>query len=1738
MLRHPQKRMMKSLLIGALLLALSPHDLHGQRYDLKFQIIDNKSGLPQNSVQAIAQDSLGFVWIGTQDGLCRYDGEEIRVLNSRMPEYSELLSNDVTCLVSSWPILWIGTIRGLNSYNIALDKIEQFQFVDDSENTGVQSIAYDDVRRTVWVGTSSGLFSSDVTLHALFKLNSPILNHINARSLRCYHGILFVASDVGLLSMSLEDSVVRTIQKGQFKKIALDQSGNICFLSTANEVYSYDSKTQQVRTHGSPLKDLRTVEINDFCFLMGRPLFCTKDNGIYYNGNWNQTFGGGTKSLSEDRILCNFVDRTGVLWVGTLTKGLCKYNPNLDFIEHYTSSPLFPSSPFFLPRPIVWSFSELNADTIVIGMDEGGISYFDKHRRQFGRVKSSFSELRNATVRALSSIDDNIWIGDDNGNLYVMNKHGEHRIHRYAIFPMEKIKIIKQLAGSLIAVGTDHHLHLLDISSKKRVSIDVELVYSLYYDSSRHYLLVGSRNKGLIGVNVEKQHYDVLSRRATDILALCHTKSFKDKILVGTKGMGLLIFDSELGQYVDKPLIKDPRASVIHGVVEDRSGEDIWVSTNSGIYQFNISSGEYTCYAGYAGMQDMEFCGGAYFADRDGRIYFGGINGFNVLDPEKLERHAVTFRPNQVYIADLQGGSIPSRVHPDIVSDSNVVVKSFFRVTLEEKPILFRIGVIDFDRIQKSDYQVFTISKGGDSTRLVALNNSNTFSFDYSLFDDFALFLRSVEYRLTFNRVNDLGGLAHESNKTVTVEIERGPIVYLLSLLGIAAVVVSSLIIGIRVLWRRKRKRFDALHRERINDISGVFTTNRLIDLSLRNLKSFYGYERASFARYDLRTQKFLPVGSVEADDKLYSDFITRFETSGFRCKVDADRAITFQVFEHNLATSRNYAVFEDTLIVACVGSGQQSLSGDIASKQLLGVFLCKKRFLHFREVEDSLIYVDNVARTLYSILERESSLEIETIVRSTSERTGDPIRFLEEIISHVETTFPIVKTVELLIHTFNSNDNSRDLLVTSNRLSKTTSPDDVRELQYQGSDVMTMKLYSVERLCLANVQFLESLFIAALEFYYRAKLDSTLREMVLPFKLFSIKQLGEDKESSEEAFVSPLFTAIQHYFGSDYVSFWIKDVNDREREFYYHEKFCSIKLKDSCPSFGTASLATETLQWETATILDLENDAGSCVHFLESVRGNEFRSCIYVPIGVASDGRIPQDKVSGQDQFAFIVIYSKRQILKLFKHDYKFLGLIADKGPFIQARKLIDLTSVIHHESTPNLRESLQKLIDVARRYSFSDLIMFFWYKNVDTMENKHEKEFIYSGVLVESSAEKVKASLQLRNDLIDDFIPNRDEIIWIEDDRDYQRQFGKRLSRIRLRSPEYSERFYYREGIKSFVACPLISGQRKIGIIFFNFRRRHFRRNDENEYMIRSFVRSAKNEFISARYYEMLKIEKEVEKAKLDYERRVVDTLRLEFIDSEKKKEEIKETLRATLSNFSDYTQFLMFRSLFHDMRSFLSAQLESLSNIDASAERLTDVEKVLVEKEIQRVKLHGQRITDFLQLFDFSQQGEEEPEEEVELVPILKKLKSFFLKPEVALDPADPEQRIDFAIIATTSPIPPFKCKRTLISMVFYNLISNAIYALSEVPHRTDKQIQILLRFNHNNYTITVRDNGLGLKRDEIDEVSMFKYGKTTKPRGLGIGLFFVKDVIEEKFQGKVHFKRDQGFSEFILTFPYIH
>ncbi|EHQ31190.1 hybrid sensor histidine kinase/response regulator transcription factor [Mucilaginibacter paludis] len=661
-----------------------------QARKLKFKHISIEQGLSNSTIEVIFQDSRGFMWFGTRDGLNRYDGNSITVYRNNLKDTTSISDNYISCIYEDrYHNLWIGTINGLNSYNSDRNNFIRYKHsgsnVNSISSNNITGISRDN-HDGLWISTNGGGLNH-------FNLNTRTFNrpYINRQ-----------AADIHYLYA--------------------DKNQNL-WLGTATGLVFFDVKTKRFSSYPNRVdipKDSKTNVIN---FIQqdasGALWLGTEDNGLILFDPAKNVFtpirhsDQDDGSLSGNMIKSLLVDHSGQLWAGTINGGLNQYDAKNHVFNHYQNQPQNSSS---LSQRTISALFEDRQGNLWVGTHRGGINLYTPGADKFKlfQQEASGKGLSYNDVKTFcQDRDGDIWIGTDGGGLNLFDKE-INIVRHYRYNPKQKNTLgadavldITQDSRNNIWVSTwGGGLNLLDkqtgnftrflnnpadsksISSNKvqkvfedsRKNLWVATYYgglNLYnrkthtftrvnYDAAHKTSLKGNN---VISVNEDKAGNiwigtDDGGLNCYDPVYKTFTHYFDDGermpdlrvIFVDSKGRvwigqaGLYLFDAvhkKFALYTGKGGLS---TEFIKGIAEDEKG-NFWISTSNGLTQFNPDN--YYCkkYNTGDGLQGLEFEANAFLKTRDGQLLFGGVNGFNAFYPHSISVNQ--FIP-PVYITNFQ----------------------------------------------------------------------------------------------------------------------------------------------------------------------------------------------------------------------------------------------------------------------------------------------------------------------------------------------------------------------------------------------------------------------------------------------------------------------------------------------------------------------------------------------------------------------------------------------------------------------------------------------------------------------------------------------------------------------------------------------------------------------------------------------------------------------------------------------------------------------------------------------------------------------------------------------------------------------------------------------------------------------------------------------------------------------------------------------------------------------------
>lgn len=635
----------------------------GRAQSLKFQHIGVDEGLSQDIVTSIAQDSLGFMWFGTEDGLNMYDGYGITVFKYDPRDTNSLPSSGIISLiVDSRGRLWTGTGDG----SIMEPGTRKFTRINLAKGEATFCEGEDS---NIWISTSHGLYNyaSDqkvvrvfIGAEAWFPANVMLYDQREKR--------LFIGSSTGLNVFSvLGDTLIPeraaraigSIKGHNVSALCRSSNGDI-FVGTLDAgLFRISSNLETVEQYRPYAGDQRTLSDN-------RVLALAED---HQRRLWVGTFSGldmldrvsgkftrykdesDVDGLRGDRVYSICVDRSGALWVGTYRGGVNRFDPHRQRFTHIAYEPEKEGG---LHARDVFSLLETDDRDLWVGTDDGlfrrssGTNRF-RHYKHDPRKQRSLS---NDGIFALCQRrNGELWIGGGDG---VANRYepAEDGFVRYPLPRGNAIRSIYETRDGRLFVGTDSRgAFVLDSIRHKFVPWEVQGdsshpagVWAMYQDRPGFLWLgtfylpyivrVDPVTQNAVKIYADPQHEGALM--IPSVRAFC--ENIDDTLYLGTWAAGFARFDRSSDSYTWYTEIDGLPNNYVKAMQSDTRGR-IWIATEKGLARFDLKTESFRTYTVEDGLQSNFFWSGSSCKGKDGRLYFGGTNGFNVFHPDSISEN-------------------------------------------------------------------------------------------------------------------------------------------------------------------------------------------------------------------------------------------------------------------------------------------------------------------------------------------------------------------------------------------------------------------------------------------------------------------------------------------------------------------------------------------------------------------------------------------------------------------------------------------------------------------------------------------------------------------------------------------------------------------------------------------------------------------------------------------------------------------------------------------------------------------------------------------------------------------------------------------------------------------------------------------------------------------------------------------------------------------------------------------
>ncbi|WP_316812049.1 two-component regulator propeller domain-containing protein [Pedobacter heparinus] len=742
-------------------LLTSAHLANAQTGGKQFRNISVDKGLSQSTVFAIRQDTLGFIWVGTQDGLNRYDSKHFKVYRPVKGKSRTLQSSYIRSLfIDHAGSLWVGGNQGVSRYDYKTDSFTNYKLPRSVGEWYICSMT-EDAGRNIWVVSIAGdIFRLKPGEKAFVPMNLNTLTKgvKNISYIGVWKNTMLLGTDVGLFKINDKRNDISQINLGIDKPGINDVfiDDNELWIGTEGHgLLRYDSETREntafvhtalknsiaddnVRSinkdadgniwlgtfKGLSILNPGNLTFENYRHQISQPFTIGQNSvrGIYRDrqkGMWLGTYYGGVSYYHKDDIKFNLLsqntgkpslndevisvikqDKSGNFWIGTNNKGVNYWDPGKNTISYYSSDE---NNPNGLSSNNIKAIDFDDAGNVLIGTHKGGLNLLNpltgKITRYLHRTNDPNSIAGDLVYSILKDYKGRIWIGTRSG---------------LDQFQPESQKFI--------------HISL-DRAGKRLISDDITCLF----EDSSHRIWIGTTN----GVS---QFYpdnllfgNIGDGKLSEDIVNCITEDSKKRIWMGTRD-GLSLYNEAKRSFLPFKNESDFLKGTIYGIQPDDEG-NLWISTNSGLVKFNPDhQSSLQAFDESDGLQNNQFNEYSFYKAKDGMLLFGGIKGISYFYPSALKQRPLPLKLHFTGL-DVFNKTVSADDGTNILTD-HIDQTEALELSPEYKQFSILFNTFNFISANRTHYQykLEGIDKEWQDTEALKISYSNLPYGDYELY--------------------------------------------------------------------------------------------------------------------------------------------------------------------------------------------------------------------------------------------------------------------------------------------------------------------------------------------------------------------------------------------------------------------------------------------------------------------------------------------------------------------------------------------------------------------------------------------------------------------------------------------------------------------------------------------------------------------------------------------------------------------------------------------------------------------------------------------------------------------------------------------------------------------------------------------------------------------------------------------------------------------------------------------
>jgi signal transduction histidine kinase/ligand-binding sensor domain-containing protein/DNA-binding response OmpR family regulator len=692
----------------------------GQNYPIRH--LDISSGLSNNSVASIYQDQNGYMWFGTFDGLNRYDGNDFKIYRHIHTDPNSIQGNAISCIEGDFENnLWVGTTAGPVVFNAERSSFSPLKYYDANKKikplnvTAYEIIAVHSLH-IILVATKEAivLYKEGEKIGTAIPFNGK-LNYI-ARSIsyNAKKQIFYVfITGTGLCQYDIRSKKLTLLNNIITGANCIKLTTNGLWIGSDEGAYLYNDSQN---TYSKNYFQEKTV-VRDF-FQQENRLWIATDGAGLYTLSKNQTApvlyraSGPVALLNSKSLYDIFESKTGEMWFGTLRGGVSMMGKKPLYFNHFKSKdPLTKKEDEDPAANFMLSFCEDEKKNIWIGTDGAGMRYWNRKQNTYEVYSTTSSAGRKIQSNFVTSIvkdaDNAIWVAMWKGGVCRIDPQSK-AIQNFSIYNQFTKKaeqeswllFIDSKKTLWLAVTNGGALYQFDKKQNKFVCYstalrDVTCLYEtkdgkIWGGTFNSFFEIDPKTK-----KVKNYHSDYTIR--------CITEDENKNLWIGTVEGGLLLFNRKTGTSKNYTTQNGLSSNTILRLLEDKKG-NLWMSTYHGISRLNPKTNTFRNFSVSDGLQGNQFSWNAGTELSTGEFIFGGINGFNVFDPDNIKDKKNT---GNFLLNDLLVNNQSLKLDSPYITEKKLEMISAAELPYEKSALSFDFVYLDYVNSEKINTAYF-----------------------------------------------------------------------------------------------------------------------------------------------------------------------------------------------------------------------------------------------------------------------------------------------------------------------------------------------------------------------------------------------------------------------------------------------------------------------------------------------------------------------------------------------------------------------------------------------------------------------------------------------------------------------------------------------------------------------------------------------------------------------------------------------------------------------------------------------------------------------------------------------------------------------------------------------------------------------------------------------------------------------------------------------------------------------